>query len=197
MMKKFWGLKQEADWHPSDHDWTLAYELVASRKVAYADTVAQAMFADMMLGDYGGSYYVDGRKVPNNVPDLYGVGGAMTGIDESSGEIRSVVDVQAACELMRDGIVSLQDTSDDPVCIGFWRDADQNGLTYFDVSNVIKGKEQANALAVARHEIAFYDFYNDCEVRCVYAGCGTAGYKRAAKGYADFMRRRHNNFSTN
>lgn len=181
-------------WVPSERDVALAKRYAMHRREAYADTVARAIYDDMMLGkDTGGSFRMDGHKIlPYEHPEgIFLVGGAYEGLVMEFSESKSYEDVHAAMELLREAVVGLQEDSDDPVVIGYWLDSMDDNRVYFDVSNMLLDESEAIALARSRGELAIYDMANGRDVR-------VADVRRAelaappfdSKGYADFMRRR-------
>ena len=182
------------------NDWIEAYRNVAvalsnrgrktasMRYLAYADTVARALFDDIQRGEWGGTYYMDGRAVRQSDPSLYAVGGAYpTGITMELSEIDSYVDVLAAMELLREVVVELQSDSDEPIAIGFWIDSADDGLCWFDVSNIVSGEEEALSLARKRGELAIYHFSSGDEVRV--ASRNPIARKDHGRSFADFKMR--------
>ena len=173
-----------------------AYERVWAGKTArvfeaYADTIAQTIAADIMRGEWGGTYYMDGRPLNTDDPELYAVGGAVhkTEIPLDAGEAEVYTEVLAACELLREVIVDLQSDGMGDVYIGFWR-TDERGddpVYCFDVSNAIRGEEQAKALGRERGEDAIYHFATDTEIRCARRSAGSK--QNYGKGWVDFKSR--------
>lgn len=157
---------------------------------AYADTVARVIFDDIERGQWGGTYYMDGRAVRGQYDDtLYSVGGAYpTGITLEKDEVTNYVDVLAAIELLREVIVDLQSDSDELIAIGFWIDSEDNDLVWFDASNVVAGLDNAMELARKRGEKAIYHFYTDSEIRVDYPVSAGKGY---GKGWENYNRGRH------
>lgn len=169
-------MKRASELQVGLNDWIEAYRKVAMyfdgqrsasmEYLAFADTVARVVFDDIARGEWGGTYYMDGRSVNVGDPDLYAVGGAYpTGITFEKSEVDSYVDVLAAMELLREVVAELQTDSDEPVGIGFWIDSADDGMCWFDVSNIVSGEDEALALARKRGELAVYNFSSGEEVR--------------------------------
>ena len=140
------------DWLDAYKSIAVAYELgkksAAFERIAFAETVAQAMFADIQLDE------------------VYCVGGAYpTGIVLDKREMESYVDVLAAIQLLREVIVQLQSDSDEPVGLGFWIDEDNPNECWIDASNLLTDKEAAIKLMKQRGELAIWDTYNQMEIR--------------------------------
>ena len=193
-----WGVRK-AFYMPSERDKRLGRMIRRARmdRQAYADTVARVIYDAIMSGDDGGSYWTDGRKVnaesdkrARDGEGMWSVGGAHEGIVLDASEVRDEGDVQAAAELIRECIVDLQATSDDPVCIGFWRDTATN-LYWFDVSNVVFYYEEAMGLARDRGEIAIYDLAHNDEIRVSKRAKRYERSKFCGPQYDRYMRTRH------
>ena len=180
-------VKRVGSYEPTEYDLRLAYSRVFALREAYADTVARVLFDDIIRGQWGGSYYMDGRVVNQSDPELYSVGGAREGITLSTNEIKSEDDVKAAIELMREQVVECQSDSDDEVCIGFWIDGD---TCYFDVSNVVRGFKEASRLANHRGELAIYHFATGEEVRADAYTIGSKATDERMNSWARFMKSR-------
>ena len=184
-MEHIWKFKKKAT-YISHEQLALAKRYVLDRKLAFAETLARTIFDDIARGEWGGTFYMDGRALNPAEGDFYAVGGALDNselkLDEY--EIKDEGDVKAAIELLREAIVQLQSDSDDPVGIGFWFD---NGYWYFDVSNIIDGKESAMQLARHRGELAIYSFSTNESIRCATIGhgringCAWASYNHIRK----------------
>lgn len=194
-------MKTIAELQVGINDWIRAYRRVAlyfsdsapktaaMERMAYAETIARALFDDIQRGEWGGTYYMDGRAVRENDPDIYGVGGAYpTGITFDKDELDSYIDVMAAIELLREVIVRLQSDSDEPVAIGFWIDSSDDGLCWFDVSNIVRDEDAALSLARKRGEIAIYHFATGEEIRV--ASKSPSGVNDHGASYARYMRGR-------
>ena len=149
----------------------LARLYVASRREAFAETLARAIYDDIRRGEWGGTYYMDGRALNPSSGDFYAVGGAMDNseIVLSMDEVKSEGDVKAAIELLREVIANLQADSEgfDEIGIGFWVDGDD---CYFDASNIVDGRESAMQLARHRGELAIYSFSLGDDIRVAKRG---------------------------
>lgn len=146
-------------WHPSSRDIQIAKRRSAQLQRNYADTLAHALYDDMMSGEGDrGSFYLDGGKIEvgtSKAQDLFSVGGTHDGLVLEDGEVLNVDSVRIAVELLHDVIVQLQNSApDDPVCVGWQR---ENELWYFDVCNVITGRNNALATSQARREPSIFD----------------------------------------
>ena len=181
-------VERVGSYNPSLHDWSIAYGRVFSEREAFAETLARVLFDDIARGEWGGSYYMDGRPVNQNDPELYSVGGAMEGITMAKSELKSEDDVKAAVELMREQIMLYQSDSNDPICLGFWVDS-ASDICYFDVSNVVSGFREASQLANARGELAIYHFSTGEEVRADAYTIGSKATSLRMKNWAKFKRR--------
>ena len=182
---------RRSGWRVSMRDIRIARARVAGRKEAYADTLARVVFDDIARGFTGGTYYMDGRPVDVNDPNLYSVGGAYKAVVLRDDEINSEGDVKAAVELLREAISYLESTSDAKVRLGFWQE--DNGDWWFDASNIVEGFDEAIGLAKFRGEIAIYSFAEDTSyVVADYArrAMSKAERSRQGKGYAKFMAQR-------
>ena len=185
----FGGSKQY--WQVDLRAWKMAHARVAGRKEAFAETLCRVVFDDIARGNTGGSYYMDGRPVNIDDPDLYFVGGAYDGIVLDEREITDEGEVQAAVELLREAISYLESSSDDPICFGFWIDS---GDCYFDVSNVVSGEAEAVALGKFRGELAIYHPATGSDIdvnRSARRALSKYEQRRQGESYASAMRRRH------
>ena len=130
-------------------------------KVAYADTVVRMIIDDLRRGTGGGTYLMDGRSVrPGD--GYYAVGGAVDRTEISVPEKNLLLypeTVQAATELLRDVVMDLEAQNlGGEIGIGFWV---EDGEVFFDVSNLIQGRENAIEVAKERGELAIWDFANN------------------------------------
>lgn len=193
--------------HVGVNDWIDAYRAICAafstkmpyapqrsadfKFIAFAETVAQAMYADIMLGkESGGTYYMDGRKVRNGVDHVYCVGGAYpTGIVLDKSEMESYVDVLAAIQLLREVIVQLQSDSDEPVGLGFWIDEYNPDECWIDASNLVDDRDEAISLMLSRGEKAIWDVYSQTEVRASVKHISEADRIAGDKRFSEWKRR--------
>ena len=184
------------------NDWTEAYRVIANafkigekhsafELLAFAETVAQAMYADIELGkESGGTYYLDGRKVRNGIDAVYCVGGAYpTGIILDKREMNNFIDVLAAIQLLREVIVQLQSDSDEPVGLGFWIDSDNPDECWIDASNLVTDREEAIALARKRGEKAIWDTYAQDEIMITAKRLSKEEMREGAKRFYEWKRK--------
>ena len=120
-MAGIWVCK-DSYWHPSSGDVQIAKRRSAQLQRTYADTLAHALYNDMMSGEGDrGSFYLDGRKIEVGTPkarDLFSVGGAHDSLVLEDGEVSDENSVRIAVELLHDVMVQLQNSApDDPVCV--------------------------------------------------------------------------------
>ena len=141
-----------------------ALPIIRERLATRHEPLARVLLDDIARGRGGGTYYMDGRPIDPNAGDFYAVGGA-----SSNGRLMLTADeladeryAHAAVRLMRQEIMKLHDDSDEPVGIGFWIN---NGFCHLDLSNIVLGREHAEALARQRGEIAMYSFAAGREIR--------------------------------
>ena len=132
-------------------------------RVVVPSALVLAVLDDIEAGRPGGSYYLDGTFVTAGGRDLYAVGGAeRAGIVLELGELASEDNVRATLELLGEHIAQLQETGAGTVVIGYWVN---DGLCYFDASDVVEGRERAEALALSRRQIAYFGFAEMREYR--------------------------------
>ncbi len=133
-------------------------------RVVVPSALVLAVLDDIEAGRPGGSYYLDGSFVTAGGRDLYAVGGrtGSTDIVLELGELTSEDNVRAALELLSEYIEQLKETGTGTVVIGYWVN---DGLCCFDASDVVEGRERAEALALARRQIAYFGFAEMREYR--------------------------------
>lgn len=179
--------------------WIDAYRRVATSFVeahkagrhmfAFAETLARAVFDDLMVvketgyaNDPGGSYYMDGRSVIVDQPDIWCVGGGYKGgIPLPIEEVDNEGDVMAAVQLLREEISYMQATTDDEIVFGWWV---SDGLCYFDVTNLVEGKDVALQLGRERGEDSIYEPYTDTTLKCARRSMSKAEREAFGRSYA-------------
>ena len=133
-------------------------------RVVASGSLVLAIYEDMEAGNRGGTYYLDGTRVTARGRDIYAVGGGVE-IPEIAlkySELESEENVRAVLGYLSEWIVRLQEMCDCPVCIGYWINRER---CYFDVSDIVEGRERAEALALSRREVAYFGFLEGREHR--------------------------------
>ncbi len=168
--------------------WGLSGKTADMKFEAYAETIIRVIADDIARGEWGGTYYMDGRPLNSSNPELYAVGGASvdTEIPLDEGEVVIEADVAAAIQLLRDVIVELQSAGVDDVYIGFWKTDERGDMAVycFDVSNAVEGFENAKSLGLERGEDAIYHFATDTDIRIARRSCGNS--QHLGKGWCDW-----------